>query len=40
MQPGADKDSCLASSFSYTIDVLNWNGTDDEVVMDLINQVR
>ena len=40
LQPGADQDSCLASSLSYTIDELNWSGTDDDVAMDLINQVR
>ena len=29
----------MASSLSYTIDELNWSGTDDDVAMDLINQV-
>ena len=38
--PGADQDGCLASSPSYTIDELNWSGTDHDVAMDLINQVR
>ena len=34
--PEADQDGCLASSLSYTIDELNWSGTDHDVAMDLI----
>ena len=40
LHPGTDQDTCLASSLSYTINELNWSGTDHDVAMDLINQVR
>ena len=30
----------MISSLTFKIDELNWDGTDEEVAMDLINQVR
>ena len=30
----------MAPSLSYTVDELNWSGTDDDVAKDLFNRVR
>ena len=31
LQPRVEQDSCVASSLFYTIEQLNWSGSDDEV---------
>ena len=31
LQPRVEQDSCAASSLIYTIEQLNWSGSDDEV---------